>query len=103
MAKYIELTAMEYYKKKLDQFNSEFKYQLQEFKEGNMLFEVMERNIWSRASNDSAGLKNYYAKNKSKYLWNESADAILISAANADVANQIQSQLKSGKNWRLAI
>lgn len=103
MEKYVELTALENYRKRLEEFNPEFKYQIQEFKEGNMLFEVMERNIWSRAANDTVGLKNYYAKNKAKYTWNESADAVLISAANADIAKQIQSQIKGGKNWRQAV
>ena len=100
MNKYISTTALENYKKRLPEFNPEFKYQLQEFKDGNMLFEVMERNVWNKASNDSTGLKNYYNQHKIKYTWNESADAILISCSNEKIANEVAEQIKKGKSWK---
>lgn len=98
--KYISIIALDNYKKKLPVFNPEFKYQLEEFKEGNMLFEVMQRNVWDKASNDSIGLKNYYDQHKGKYTWNESADAVLISCSNAKIANNIFEQIKKGKSWK---
>ena len=30
-----------------DEYNAEFRSQLDEFKEGNLLFEIMERKVWS--------------------------------------------------------
>ncbi len=98
--KYISIIALDNYKKKLPVFNPEFKYQLEEFKDGNMLFEVMERNVWNKASNDSAGLKNYYDQHKEKYTWNESADAVLISCSNEKVATNVSEQIKKGKGWK---
>ena len=62
-SKYISATAFDHYRKNLEKYNSDFKYQMQEFKEGNMLFEIMERNVWSKAANDNAGLKKYYNQN----------------------------------------
>jgi len=100
MNKFISKTALDNYKKRLPDFNPEFKYQLQEFKDGNMLFEVMERNVWNKASNDSTGLKNYYALHKTKYTWNESADAVLISGSNKKTAKDAADQIKKGKSWK---
>jgi peptidyl-prolyl cis-trans isomerase SurA len=100
MNKFISKTALDNYKNRLPDFNPEFKYQLQEFKDGNMLFEVMERNVWNKASNDSAGLKNYYDAHKTKYTWNESADAVLISSSNEKTATDIAEQIKKGKSWK---
>jgi len=100
MNKFISTTALEIYRKRLPDFNPEFKYQLQEFKDGNMLFEVMERNVWTKASNDSAGLKNYYNQHKTKYTWNESADAVLISCSNEKTATDVAEQIKKGKSWK---
>ena len=37
---------------------------MEEFKEGNMLFEAMQRKVWSKASTDSKGLKKYYDEHK---------------------------------------
>ncbi len=98
--KYISTITIEYYRKHLEEFNEDFKYQLQEFKEGNILFEIMERKIWSKASNDSVGLKKYYDANKAKYQWAESADAYLFSCNNAKTAEEATTSLQSGKNWK---
>lgn len=100
MKKFISKVALENYKKRLPDFNPEFKNQLEEFKDGNMLFEVMQRNVWDKASNDSSGLKKYYDQHKTKYTWNASADAILISCSNEKVANEVVEQMKKGKSWK---
>lgn len=97
---FISSTALDNYRKKLPEFNPEFKYQMQEFKDGNMLFEVMERNVWTKASSDSLELKKYYLGHKNKYLWNASADAVLVSCANEKVAADAVAQIKNGKSWR---
>ena len=100
MNKYISQTSLENYRKRLADFSTEFKYQLQEFKDGNMLFEVMEKNVWNKASNDTVGLKSYYNQHKIKYTWNNSADAILISSPNEKTANDVAGQIKKGKSWK---
>jgi len=97
---YLALCALENYKKRLEDFNEDFKYQLQEFREGNMLFEVMQRNVWTKASSDSAGLEKYYTDHLDNYKWNASADAILFSCADATVAAEALSQCKKGKAWK---
>ncbi len=96
---YVSVAAIENYRKRLQDFNPDFKYQLQEFKEGNMLFEIMERKVWNKASADSAGLEKYYEEHKIKYRWNASADAVLFSYANAGVAKNAIEQINKGKSW----
>jgi peptidyl-prolyl cis-trans isomerase SurA len=86
------------YKANLENNNEEFKFQMQEFKEGNMLFEIMERNVWSKSSIDSTALQNYYAANKQKYLWDESADIITFSCTNEATANDLITELKTGQS-----
>ena len=100
MEKYISTTAMEYYRKNLETYNDDFKYQMQEFKEGNMLFEIMERNVWSKAANDNEGLKKFYAANKSNYLWGESATVYLFNCNNLKIAEAAIDSLKLGVNWK---
>lgn len=100
LEKYINTVALEYYRKHLEEYNDDFKYQMQEFKEGNMLFEVMERNVWSKAANDSNGLKKYYEAAKGKYVWDASASVLLFNAQSQEAANEAQAALKAGKAWR---
>jgi len=54
---------------KLVEENPEFKMLMTEYKDGIMLFELMDRNVWSKASKDSAGLKAFYETHKGKYMW----------------------------------
>ncbi|MDQ2863185.1 MAG: peptidylprolyl isomerase [Bacteroidota bacterium] len=100
---YISLATLENYKNRLESFNPDFNYQLQEFKEGNMLFEVMQRKVWSKASSDTVGLKKYYDEHKSNYKWNASADAVLFSCANEAVAKNAMDEIDKGKPWQNVI
>lgn len=49
--------------------NPDFKALMTEYKDGIMLFELMDRNVWSKASHDSIGLRKYFEDHKSKYMW----------------------------------
>lgn len=84
---YVNNAVFEYYKNNLENYNPTYKAQVQEFKDGNLLFETMERQVWAKSTNDTAGLQKYYANNKNKYVWGASADAIIISIADAKVAD----------------
>ena len=54
---------------KLIEENPEFKSLMQEYKDGIMLFELMDRNVWGKASKDTVGLKAFYETQKDKYQW----------------------------------
>ena len=101
--KYISTTTMEYYRNHLEEYDEDFRFQLQEFKEGNMLFEAMERNVWSKASADSLGLRRYYAEKQTKYLWGESADVVLFNATDLKTAGAAANAINAGRNWRAIV
>jgi peptidyl-prolyl cis-trans isomerase SurA len=98
--KFISSASVDYYKLHLEDYNADFRYQMEEFKDGNVLFEIMERNIWGKATNDSAGLLKHYTENKSKYLWAASADVILFNCSNKTVAENARKSLQNGKDWK---
>ncbi len=54
---------------KLVEDNPEFKNLLQEYTDGIMLFELMDRKVWGKASKDSVGLKAFYETVKNNYIW----------------------------------
>ena len=91
---------LNYYKNHLESYNDEFKYQMLEFKEGNMLFEIMERNVWSRAGADSTGLLNYYNAHKENYKWENSADVLIFNCTDEKKAAEAIEKLKAGKAWQ---
>jgi peptidyl-prolyl cis-trans isomerase SurA len=88
------------YASRLEKYDPEFKAQVDEFKEGNLLFEIMQRKVWGKATADTTGLKNFYVQHQKKYLWQASAEAIIFSCSNVQVAKNTIAELKKGKDWR---
>ena len=98
---YVGRMAMDYYRNHLEAYNKDFAFQLTEFKEGNLLFEVMQRKVWDKASTDSAGLHTYYEAHKDKYWWESSADALLFTCTNEQTAQKLRTQLAANMyDWR---
>ncbi|HWB93469.1 MAG TPA: peptidylprolyl isomerase [Puia sp.] len=100
--RWIERVAQDYYRNHLEDYNQDFAFQLTEFREGNLLFEIMQRKIWDKASTDSAGLRNYYEAHKDKYWWDASADALLFTCRNEGTAEALKARLVSHPlaDWR---
>jgi peptidyl-prolyl cis-trans isomerase SurA len=99
-SQFIDASAANNYASRLEDFNPAFKNQMKEFEEGNMLFEVMQRKVWNKASEDTAGLKRYYNQHKEKYMWNSSAEAIIFSSSEKVTADNIIKQLRNRKDWK---
>jgi peptidyl-prolyl cis-trans isomerase SurA len=98
---FLQSAADEYYRKNLGDYIPGFTRQVNEFKEANLLFGTMDKNVWSRANADTAGLIQYYNLHKSKYTWAPSADAIIVTCKNLKPAEEIQQKLKdSVSSWR---
>jgi peptidyl-prolyl cis-trans isomerase SurA len=97
--RFAKQAVINYYKKHLEEYNADFKYQMQEFKEGNMLFEIMERNVWSKAGTDSISLKKYYDAHKENYKWAASADVLIFNCATEKLATEALVASKAGKTW----
>ncbi len=100
LQKFVNLKSLEYYRDHLEEYNADFKNQVDEFKEGNLLFEVMERKIWSVAGADTNALRKYYAQNKSKYMWTASADVLVFNSGTKKAADEAQAALQQGKSWK---
>ncbi len=66
---FITNTINDFEERKLVSDNPEFKNLMDEYADGIMLFELMDRNVWSKASKDTVGLKKFYEANKTKYTW----------------------------------
>ncbi len=98
---WVRFALEEYYKQHLEEFSDDFRYQMAEFKEGNLFFEIMQQQVWNRSQTDTAELLALYEKNPSKYLWKQSADAVLFFCSDMNAVNAIYGDLKKDPaNWR---
>lgn len=97
---FINASAATNYASRLENFNEGFKARIEEFKEGNMLFEIMTKKIWAKASEDTNALQQYYKSHIQNYFWNASAEAVIFSCSNGKMADNTIRQLENGKSWR---
>jgi peptidyl-prolyl cis-trans isomerase SurA len=92
---------LEYYRRHLDKYNKEFAAQIKEFREGNLLFGIMQKKVWDAATADTAALINYYNANRSKYNWEMSADAVIVTCADPHDLDSAQFNIKGNPgSWR---
>lgn len=83
---WIRYSLQEYYKAHLEEFSEEFRQQMNEFRDGNLFFEIMQQEVWNKSQADTAALLALYEKNKKKYLWQQSVDAVLFFCADMNSA-----------------
>ena len=93
----------QYYRSHLEDFNPDFRTQMEEFKDGNLFFEIMQREIWGKAQNDTTALEAYYAQNKTRYNWKKSADAIVFFCSDEGSEKALYDQVKKNPPaWKTA-
>ncbi len=98
---FLEFALYNYYRSHLEEFNEDFRSQMNEFKDGNIFFEIMQQEIWNKAQTDTVALHALYEKNKKNYMWNQCVDAVLFFCSDEITANSIYEQVKKKPaNWQ---
>lgn len=100
LMQHAETVGNEYYRNRLEHYNKEFAGQLREFKDGNLLFEIMQRQVWDKAAADSTGLNAYYNAHKEKYWWEASADVILFTCSDSSSAEKAKAAFSESHDWK---
>ncbi|RYZ24117.1 MAG: hypothetical protein EOO16_02280 [Chitinophagaceae bacterium] len=101
---FADATAISQYKANLERYNPAFRAQMEEFRDGNLFFEIMQREVWGPAQSDSAGLERYYNTHRDRYTWKQSADAVLFYTSDAATAKSARAAIaKAPANWRTTL
>ena len=66
-SRFIKSNILEIYKNNLESENLDFKFIIREYREGLLLFNLMQDKIWTVRDSDSSKLKVYFEENKNKY------------------------------------
>ncbi len=85
---------MNYEEEHLEDKYPEFKYLMQEYHDGILLFELTDKMVWTKAIKDSVGLQEFYDNNKSKYLWEDRLDATIYTCKNSSRLKELSKMLK---------
>ena len=98
---WVEKTCINLEDSRLEEKYPEFAALMQEYRDGILLFELMDQKVWGKAVKDSIGLKQYYELTKDSYKWSERVEATVFTCLNQDVANRVRNLLSSKSNVSL--
>lgn len=93
---FVNQQIIKFEEKRLEEKYPEFKHLMNEYEEGILLFEATQREVWNKASQDTAGLQEFYERVKRKYRWDERAKASIfhLSAKDKDKIEALRAYAK---------
>ena len=89
-------TILDYADAHLEEKYPEFKALVQEYKDGIMLFDLMDREVWDKAVKDTVGLKEFHERNAAKYMWGDRVQASIITVTRLESLPKVKALLDSG-------
>ena len=66
--RFIDYNALEFYKNNLENENAEYRFVINEYREGLLLFNLMQEKIWTLKDSDTINLREFYNENINKYV-----------------------------------
>ena len=97
-ASFLEQAVFKYKEANLETENEEFAHILNEYREGLLLFELMQDKIWEGAKNDSIGLQEFYNANKQNYVWPDRIEGSVARSTDAKYIKKVRKAWKKNQS-----
>ena len=95
---FMDSQLLAYYESDLENISEEFAAIYGEYRDGLLLFDLMETQIWEKAKTDTISLEKFFDAQKEDYKWKKRVEAVIASCTRKDAAEQVQQLLKDGKS-----
>jgi peptidyl-prolyl cis-trans isomerase SurA len=82
--------------------NPDFKYLVAEYREGILLFEIMEKEVWNKASEDTVGQRKFYKEHASKYEAGNRIEAKIFSTGDKIFLEEVKKKVTNGDTLKEA-
>ena len=96
--KFIDDQVTAYYNDNLENEFPEFRFVMDEYRDGLLLFDLMEKEIWTKAKTDSLGLSNYFNQNSKNYQWKKRYNVNIFSSTDKEAIEKAKKFLEKGKS-----
>lgn len=81
--------ALELAREELEAENADYRNLLHEYRDGILLFDISNREVWNKASADTVGLDEFFRANRAKYAWKAPKfKSLIIFAGNDSLLNE---------------
>ncbi|MBX9852397.1 MAG: peptidylprolyl isomerase [Cytophagaceae bacterium] len=94
---YTEESLLLYEEAHLEEKYQDYRMLVREYRDGILLFQLMDEKVWSKAIEDTAGLKKYFSENRDKYKWDYRAHTKIFSVSNQDALTKLKEELTKDK------
>lgn len=95
---YKEKIVMDVAKSDLIKEKEDFRNLLDEYQNGLLIFDIMDKEIWQKANTDTNGLKNFYETVKENYKYKERAEVSMFSTKDKALSQKIEKMLQDSKS-----
>jgi len=85
---------LEYEEAHLAEKYPEYRFLIKEYKEGILLFQIMEKRIWTKALSDEEGLKSFFQTRRNNYQQNSTAIGRIFDLADKTIYEKLLLELK---------
>ena len=93
---YIKQELLAYEESQLPIKNPEFRHLLREYRDGILLFTLMEQKVWKKAVEDTTGLKNFYTNNQQDFHKEDMLEVKEYRSSDRAILEQVSGWLKEG-------
>ncbi|ALD20122.1 peptidylprolyl isomerase [Hymenobacter sp. DG25A] len=94
---YVNQSLTDFEKANLEQKYEDYRMLVREYRDGILLFQLMDEKVWSKAVEDTAGLQKFFNDHQASYQWEPRVQATVISAASPQLLSRAQQLLAAGK------
>jgi len=94
---YVDQSLTEFEKNSLPTKYEDYRMLVQEYRDGILLFQLMDSKVWSKAIEDTAGLKKFFMANQANYQFGQRVRGSVISAASPQLLARAQRELPTGR------
>lgn len=95
---FVNTKCLEHEESMLETKKPEFKALMKEYHDGILLFELMDRMVWTKAVKDTTGLEEFRKKNENKYMWGNRAEATVFTGNDSKLMAAAAKLATKGKS-----
>jgi peptidyl-prolyl cis-trans isomerase SurA len=91
-----------YEESKLEEKYPEFRQIMKEYHDGILLFELTDQKVWSKAMQDTTGLRNFFENNIENYMWDDRFDAEIYTFNSEKAAKEGRRQIRRAQRRNIS-